>query len=72
MFYAKQAARLLPVYQERANATPTWTWLSGGPFGPEGSVLATVAVLAAAVWTWRTRRFGPTGAPAAATDGEEH
>ena len=25
VFYAKQAARLLPVYQERADATPTWT-----------------------------------------------
>ena len=25
VFYAKQAARLLPVYQERAEATPTWT-----------------------------------------------
>jgi membrane protease YdiL (CAAX protease family) len=33
-------------------------WLSGGPFGPEGSVLATAAVLAAAAWTWRTRRLG--------------
>jgi membrane protease YdiL (CAAX protease family) len=28
-------------------------WLSGGGFGPEGSVLATVAVFAAAAWTWR-------------------
>src|SRR5688572_16068540 len=25
VFYAKQAARLLPVYAERADATPTWT-----------------------------------------------
>ena len=25
VFYAKQAARLLPIYQERADATPTWT-----------------------------------------------
>ncbi len=36
---------------------PAWsgpTWLSGGAFGPEGSVLATGAVLAAAIWTWRT------------------
>ena len=32
------------------------TWLSGGGFGPEGSVLATVAVCAAAGWTWRGRR----------------
>ena len=25
VFYAKEAARILPVYQERAEATPTWT-----------------------------------------------
>ena len=31
-------------------------WLSGGGFGPEGSVLATVAVFAAAAWTWRSGR----------------
>lgn len=31
-------------------------WLSGGGFGPEGSVLATAAVLAAAAWIWRTWR----------------
>ena len=30
-------------------------WLSGGGFGPEGSVLGTVAVFAAAAWTWRGR-----------------
>jgi membrane protease YdiL (CAAX protease family) len=28
-------------------------WLSGGGFGPEGSLLATVVVFAAAAWTWR-------------------
>ena len=31
-------------------------WLSGGGFGPEGSALATVAVLAAAAWIWRGSR----------------
>jgi hypothetical protein len=25
VYYAKEAARILPVYQERADATPTWT-----------------------------------------------
>jgi membrane protease YdiL (CAAX protease family) len=41
-------------------------WLSGGPFGPEGSVLATAAVLAAAGWTWRTRLLvAPAPEPAA-------
>lgn len=34
--------------------------LSGGAFGPEGSVLATVALVAAAAWTWSTGRLGPT------------
>ena len=35
-------------------------WLSGGEFGPEGSVLATAAVLVAFAWTWRTPRlFAP-------------
>ena len=35
-------------------------WLSGGEFGPEGSVLATAAVLVAFAWIWRTPRlFAP-------------
>ena len=32
-------------------------WVSGGAFGPEGSALATGAVLAAAVWAWHTPRL---------------
>ena len=32
-------------------------WLSGAAFGPEGSVVAGGVVLAAAAWTWRTRRL---------------
>jgi membrane protease YdiL (CAAX protease family) len=47
-------------------------WLSGGAFGPEGSVLATVAVLAATAWIWRTRFFGAPGARAASPQPEEH
>ena len=31
-------------------------WLSGGEFGPEGSVLVTVVVFAAAAWIWRGGR----------------
>jgi len=46
-------------------------WLSGGAFGPEGSVLATVAVLAAAAWIWRTRLLGAPGEPAL-LETEEH
>lgn len=33
-------------------------WLSGGNYGPEGSVLTTGVVLAATVWLARTRRLG--------------
>lgn len=36
-------------------------WLSGGDFGPEGSLLATVVLLGATVWAWRTRRLAPSG-----------
>ncbi|MFQ5695397.1 MAG: lysostaphin resistance A-like protein [Terriglobia bacterium] len=32
-------------------------WLSGGNFGPEGSIVGTVALGAAVVWTARTRRL---------------
>lgn len=32
-------------------------WLSGGSFGPEGSVGATVALLGAAAWVWRNGRW---------------
>ena len=35
-------------------------WLSGGGFGPEGSVLATAVLLAAVVWLARTRRISPS------------
>ena len=33
--------------------------LSGGGFGPEGSLLATATLLAATAWTWRTERLAP-------------
>lgn len=34
-------------------------WLSGGAFGPEGSVLTTAVALGAAAWVWKTPRLGP-------------
>ncbi len=41
-------------------------WLGGGVFGPEGSAVATVCVLAATVWCWFTPRLRPSvGAVAA-------
>ena len=35
--------------------------LSGGAFGPEGSLLSTGVVLAASAWVWTTRRLTPAG-----------
>lgn len=32
--------------------------LTGGPFGPEAGLAATLAVVAGAAWMWRTRRLG--------------
>jgi len=36
-------------------------WLTGGGFGPEGGILATVAIIAAALVVARTRRVGISG-----------
>jgi hypothetical protein len=36
--------------------------LSGGGFGPEGSLLATAILLVATAWTWRTRWLRPSPA----------
>jgi membrane protease YdiL (CAAX protease family) len=35
------------------------TWVSGGGFGPEGSLLSTVVLLAATVWLWNSRGLSP-------------
>src|SRR5690606_22083869 len=44
-------------------------WISGGAFGPEGSLLATVAVLGAAAWIWRSPRLGPEPGRSHAAEG---
>ena len=36
--------------------------LSGGAFGPEGSLLAAAVLLAATTWVWRTGRLAPSAA----------
>jgi len=36
-------------------------WLSGGSYGPEGSVVLTAVCTAAIVWLWRTREVHPSG-----------
>lgn len=38
-------------------------WISGGAFGPEGSLATTVVGLAAAIWVWWTPRLGAAGTP---------
>jgi membrane protease YdiL (CAAX protease family) len=41
-----------PLIGARLSGPP---WLSGGDFGPEGSILAGIVMLGAAAWVWRTR-----------------
>jgi uncharacterized protein len=41
-------------------------WLGGGSFGPEGSLVATVVVLAASLLCWRARWLAPSAAARAA------
>jgi hypothetical protein len=36
--------------------------VSGGSFGPEGSLLTAAVLVVAAVWAWRTPRLHPTAA----------
>jgi len=45
-------------------------WLSGGPYGPEGSVLCTGVLLVAIGWLARTRRLGVSPALAKEFTGE--
>lgn len=37
-------------------------WLSGGDYGPEGSIVLTVAAIAATTWLWRSRKIRPSPA----------
>ncbi len=39
-------------------------WLSGGSYGPEGSILLTVACAGAIAWLWRSEHFAPSSAMA--------
>src|SRR5690606_17506343 len=55
-----------PLIEAHAAGPP---WLSGGAFGPEGSVLATAAVLAAAAWSWRSRRLAAWAGDATEREG---
>ncbi|HEX5869344.1 MAG TPA: CPBP family intramembrane glutamic endopeptidase [Longimicrobium sp.] len=33
-------------------------WITGGPFGPEAGVVASLSIVLGTVWMWRTRRLG--------------
>ncbi len=35
-------------------------WITGGDYGPEGGVIATIILLAATWWLWQTKRFNPS------------
>lgn len=35
------------------------SWVSGGAFGPEGSLVATAVLVVASLWLWRTSRLRP-------------
>ena len=37
-------------------------WISGGAFGPEGSLVTTAVLVAATLWAWRTPRLRPARA----------
>jgi hypothetical protein len=52
-----------PLYEGYARGPD---WLGGGSYGPEGSVVATAVVIAAAVWCWKTARLRPGEAVLAA------
>lgn len=52
-----------PLYEGRAQGP---SWLGGGGFGPEGSLVATVLLAAAAALCWRSARLGPGRAALAA------
>lgn len=52
-----------PLFEVKARGPD---WLGGGAFGPEGSVLALLALLAAATFVWKGRWPGPEPAAARA------
>lgn len=45
-------------YYEASTMGPAW--LGGGPFGPEGSLLTSLALAGATCWCWRTHRLRPS------------
>lgn len=45
----------VPLYTARETGPD---WVTGGPFGPEAGVAASLTIVAGAVWMWRTRWLG--------------
>jgi hypothetical protein len=45
----------MPLYSGRETGPD---WVTGGTFGPEAGIAASLTIVAGAVWMWRTRRLG--------------
>jgi len=45
----------MPLYTARETGPD---WVTGGSFGPEAGIAASLTIAAGAVWMWRTRRLG--------------
>ncbi len=45
----------VPLYTARETGPD---WMTGGPFGPEAGLAATVTITLGTAWMWRTRRLG--------------
>ncbi|HEX2081131.1 MAG TPA: type II CAAX endopeptidase family protein [Longimicrobium sp.] len=45
----------VPLYTARETGPD---WMTGGPFGPEAGLAATLSIVLGTAWMWRTRRLG--------------
>lgn len=63
------SVKVAPLIDLAGTAGAPW-WLTGGSFGPEGSVVATAVLLAGTIWlAWQIRRNPPKGFPVIAEQG---
>lgn len=60
------SVKVAPLIDLAGTAGAPW-WLTGGSFGPEGSVVATAVLLTGTIWlAWQLRRNPPKGFPVVA------